>query len=53
MDRDVVLQIERRRASIIGFLASLVRAESSNPPGDTRKVADLIASRLREASVDF
>ncbi len=53
MDRNLVEQIERRRASIIGFLASLVRAESSNPPGDTRKVADLIASRLREASVDF
>lgn len=53
MDRDVVLQIERRRASIIGFLASLIRAESTNPPGDTRRVADLIASRLREASIDF
>jgi len=53
MDRNVVEQIERRRASIIGFLASLVRAESANPPGDTRKVADLIASRLREASIDF
>jgi len=53
MDRTVVEQIERRRASIVGFLAALVRAESSNPPGDTRKVADLIASRLREASIDF
>ena len=49
----IAIDIERRRASIIGFLASLVRAESSNPPGDTRKVADLIASRLREASIDF
>ena len=46
-------QIERRRASIVGLLASLVRADSSNPPGDTRKVADLIAARLRDASIDF
>lgn len=53
MDRSLIEQIERRRASIIGFLASLVRAESSNPPGDTRRVADLVASRLREASIDF
>ncbi|HEY3248595.1 MAG TPA: M20 family metallopeptidase [bacterium] len=45
--------IEKRRAGIVGFLAALVRAESANPPGDTRKVADLIAARLREASIDF
>ncbi|MGH2399051.1 MAG: M20 family metallopeptidase [bacterium] len=53
MDHTLVDQIERRRASIIGFLASLVRAESTNPPGDTRKVVELITSRLREASIDF
>jgi len=49
----MVDHLERRRASIIGFLAGLVRAESVNPPGDTRKVMELIASRLRAASVDF
>lgn len=49
----VIDHIERSRASIVGLLAGLVRAESSNPPGDTRKVADLIAARLREASIDF
>lgn len=49
----LVDQIERRRASIIGLLAGVVRAESSNPPGDTRRVADLIAAHLREASIDF
>lgn len=53
MDRTIIEQIERRRASIIGFLAGLVRAESSNPPGDTRRVADLVTNRLREASIDF
>jgi succinyl-diaminopimelate desuccinylase len=53
MEHTIVEQIERRRASIIGFLAGLVRAESTNPPGDTRKVADLIAARLRGSSVDF
>ncbi|MGH2348746.1 MAG: M20 family metallopeptidase [bacterium] len=46
-------QIEKRRADIVGFLTALVRAESSNPPGDTRKVADLVAARLRQASIDF
>lgn len=49
----LVEHIEKRRADIVGFLAALVRAESSNPPGDTRKVADLVAGRLREASIDF
>lgn len=53
MDHSVLESIERRRPSIIGLLASLVRADSSNPPGDTRKVADLIAARLREGSIDF
>lgn len=50
---DILAQVERRRAAIVGFLAGLVRADSSNPPGDTRRVADLIAARLREASLDF
>jgi len=53
MDHTILDHLERRRASIIGFLASLVRAESVNPPGDTRKVVDLIATRLRGASIDF
>ncbi|HEV8354047.1 MAG TPA: M20 family metallopeptidase [bacterium] len=45
--------IEKRRAEVVGFLAALVRANSSNPPGDTRKVADLVAARLRQSSIDF
>jgi len=49
----VASQIESRRATIVGLLASLVRAPSPNPPGDTRQVADLITARLREAAVDF
>jgi succinyl-diaminopimelate desuccinylase len=53
MDSAILDSIERRRPSIIGLLASLVRADSANPPGDTRKVADLIVARLREASIDF
>jgi succinyl-diaminopimelate desuccinylase len=53
MDHAILDSIERRRPSIIGLLASLVRADSANPPGDTRKVADLIVARLREASIDF
>lgn len=46
-------EIEKRRAEIVGLLAALVRADSANPPGDTRKVADLIEARLRETSIDF
>lgn len=53
MDHGILDSIERRRPSIIGLLAALVRADSANPPGDTRKVADLIAARLRESSIDF
>jgi len=53
MDQRILESIERRRPSIIGLLAALVRADSANPPGDTRKVADLIAARLREGSIDF
>lgn len=53
MDTVILDSIERRRPSIIGLLASLVRADSANPPGDTRKVADLIVAHLREASIDF
>ena len=51
--RSLVEQIEQRRFAIIGLLAAMVRAESSNPPGDTREAADLVAARLREAAVDF
>lgn len=53
MDHGLLESIERHRPSIVGLLAAVVRAESANPPGDTRKVAELIAARLREASVDF
>jgi len=53
MDHAVLESIERRRPSIIGLLAALVRADSANPPGDTRKVADIIAARLRDTSIDF
>lgn len=52
-DKAILDQIDRSRASIVGLLASAVRMESSNPPGDTRRVADLIAARLRESSLDF
>ncbi len=49
----LAVHIEKRRAEVVGFLAALVRADSSNPPGDTRKVADLVAARLRQSSIDF
>lgn len=49
----LVEQVEQRRSAIVGLLAAVVRADSSNPPGDTRRVADLVADRLRETAVDF
>jgi succinyl-diaminopimelate desuccinylase len=52
-DHSIVEQIDRSRASIVGLLASAVRTESSNPPGDTRRVADLLSAHLRERSLDF
>ncbi|MDR7402522.1 MAG: M20 family metallopeptidase [Armatimonadota bacterium] len=50
---DVLSAVERRRASLVGLLATLVRAPSVNPPGDTRAVAEVVARRLRDAAVDF
>jgi succinyl-diaminopimelate desuccinylase len=50
---DLLAGIEHRRASLVGLLAALVRAPSANPPGDTRKVAEVVTARLRDAAVDF
>jgi succinyl-diaminopimelate desuccinylase len=52
-DQAILDQIDHSRASIVGLLASAVRTESSNPPGDTRRMADLVAAHLRENSLDF
>jgi succinyl-diaminopimelate desuccinylase len=52
-DEPILNQIDHSRASIVGLLASAVRTESSNPPGDTRRMADLVAAHFRENSLDF
>ncbi|MGH2453320.1 MAG: M20 family metallopeptidase [bacterium] len=44
--------IERHRPALVGFLASLVRADTTNPPGDTRRVIDLAAARFRALDLD-
>jgi succinyl-diaminopimelate desuccinylase len=46
-------EIERQRPSLVGLLASLVRTDTTNPPGDTRRAVDLIGARLRRLGVDF
>jgi len=45
-------EVERQRPSLVGLLASLVRTDTTNPPGDTRRAVDLIGSRLRKLGVD-
>src|SRR3990170_4430963 len=46
-------EIERQRPSLVGLLASLVRTDTTNPPGDTRRAVDLIGARFRKLGVDF
>src|SRR3990172_5949918 len=46
-------EIERQRPSLVGLLASLVRSDTTNPPGDTRRAVDLIGARFRKLGVDF
>lgn len=44
--------IHRHRPALVGFLASLVRADTTNPPGDTRRAVELAAARFRAVGVD-
>ncbi|HEV8339192.1 MAG TPA: ArgE/DapE family deacylase [bacterium] len=44
--------IDRHRSALVGLLASLVRADTSNPPGDTRGAVDLAAARFRALGLD-
>src|SRR3989304_1389260 len=46
-------EIERQRPSLVGLLASLVRTDTTNPPGDTRRAVELIGARFRKLGVDF
>ena len=49
---DVTAEIARQRPALCGLLGALVRTDTTNPPGDTRRAVDLVASRLRSAGVD-
>lgn len=46
-------EVERRRPSLAGLLASLVRTDTVNPPGDTRRAADLAGARFRDLGCDY
>ncbi len=46
-------EIARQRPSLVGLLASLVRTDTTNPPGDTRRAIDLVGTRFRRLGVDF
>ncbi len=46
-------EIERQRPTLVGLLASLVRTDTTNPPGDTRRAIDLIGARFRKLGIDY
>lgn len=46
-------EIDRQRPALVGLLASLVRTDTTNPPGDTRRAVDLVGARFRKLAQDF
>jgi succinyl-diaminopimelate desuccinylase len=46
-------EIEHQRPALVGLLASLVRTDTTNPPGDTRRAIDLVGARFRRLGLDF
>jgi succinyl-diaminopimelate desuccinylase len=49
--QDVFRDIDANREPLIGLCAKLVAAPSVNPPGDTRRVADIVQEYLAGAGV--
>ena len=45
--KEIIAGIERERDLIIEFLRDFIRAASPNPPGDTRKAAELVMGFLK------
>ena len=45
--------IERDRQRLVGFLQDFTRIDTCNPPGDTRRGADLVAGLLASAGLPF
>ncbi len=43
-------RVEALREEAVEFLAEMVRAESVNPPGDTRKVSDVVLRKVKDFS---
>jgi len=51
---DTLMQwIEQDRERLTGFLQDFTRIDTSNPPGDTRRAAALVAGLLDEAGLPF
>jgi len=48
LKQKVLQRIDSMQDEAIGFLADLVKAESINPPGDTRPVMAVIENKLKE-----
>ena len=54
MSAETILRwIERDRDRLIGFLSDFTRIDTCNPPGDTRRGADLVAGMLDAAGLPF
>ena len=50
---ELLATIDADRDRLVGFLQDFTRIDTSNPPGDTRAGADLIARTLAEAGLPF
>ncbi len=54
MSAETILRwIERDRDRLLGFLRDFTRIDTCNPPGDTRRGADLVAGMLDAANLPF
>ena len=52
LSREILARIEADRDRSLALLQALLRAPSPNPPGDTRRAADVILQALREVGFD-
>ena len=49
----VIKRVDELKDEAIELLADLVRAESVNPPGDMRKVADVILDKVKTFTSNY
>lgn len=52
IEKQILTSIDRMKEEITEFLADLIKAKSVNPPGDTRKAANVITKKFREMGLE-